>query len=53
MKPIEEMTFDELVEWAQGYILLELIKGNFHIAIFHVCEVTARWRQSQDKKKKK
>ena len=53
MKTIEELTFQELVEWAEGEVLKELIKGKFHDAIWRVCDVAARWHESQQPKKKK
>jgi len=53
MKPIEKMTFSELVEWAEGHILKELIRGDFHGAVFTVCEVTTRWHEHQEKIEKK
>ena len=49
MKKIENMTFEELVEWAEGHILKELIKGNFHSAVYTVCDVVSRWRDAQNK----
>jgi hypothetical protein len=52
MKTIEELTFDELVEWAEGEVLKELIKGKFHNAIWMVCNTAAQWHEAQSKKKK-
>jgi len=49
------MTFQELVEWAEGEVLKELIKGNFHNAIWTVCDVATRWHgaiSSSSKKEK-
>ncbi len=49
MKEIKDMTFEELVEWAEGHILKELIKGKFHSAVYTVCDVAARWHAEQNK----
>ena len=37
-KPIEKWTFDELVEWASGYLLQQLLIGKFKSACFTVCD---------------
>lgn len=52
-KTIEEMTFEELTEWAEGYILKELIGGNFRNAVYTVCSQSTLWKESQKKKTKK
>ena len=46
-KPMSQFTFDELVDWAAGFILLELIKGNFRQAVFTVLEAACRWRDKK------
>jgi len=51
MKTIKEMTFEELVEYAEGYVLKELIKGNFHDAIYNICIATTSWCEAQNKKR--
>lgn len=53
MKTFEEMTFDELVEWAAGHILKELIKGNFHSGVWCVCDASTRWHMAQEDNRKK
>lgn len=52
MKYTTEMDFVELVEWAEGYILKELIAGNFHNGVWMVVDQTARWENKQDRKGK-
>jgi hypothetical protein len=52
MKYTTEMEFTELVEWAEGYILKELIAGKFHNAVWCVVDQSVRWQQEQDKREK-
>lgn len=42
-----DYTFDELVEWARGYVLTELIAGRLKAAVFMVCSQAALWRNSR------
>ena len=53
MKNVEDMTFDELVEWSEGHILKELIKGQFHSAVYTVVRIAMENREKQLKKEKK
>lgn len=50
MKPIEEMNFNELVEWGRKCILAGIEYGVFNESVWVVCESVARWRMSEDKK---
>ena len=52
MKTTTEMDFLELVEWSEGYILKELIAGNFHNAVWMVVDQSVRWETAQLKKEK-
>lgn len=47
------MDFVELVEWAEGYIIKELIVGKFHEAVWIVIDQAVRWEQKQNKRGKK
>jgi len=51
-KMIEEMSFEELTEWSEGYILRELIVGNFHNAVYTVCSQSVLWSKHTESKKK-
>jgi hypothetical protein len=53
MKSTTEMDFVELVEWAEGYILKELIAGNFHNGVWMVVDQSTRWEQADREKAKK
>ena len=52
MKYTTDMEFQELVEWAEGYILKELIVGKFHNAVWGVVDQAVRWKEEQDKREK-
>lgn len=49
MKYRDDMTFSELVDWAAGHILQELLKGNFRGAISHVIVTAMEWRAEQER----
>ena len=53
MKTTQAMTFEELVEWAAGHILKELIKGDMYNAVYAVCLSAANWKQAQEEEKNK
>lgn len=53
MKPFEQWTFDELVEYCEGDILKRLIKGEFHASIWSNLDLAIRWSKEQDKPKTK
>ena len=42
-KPTEKMSFDEMVGWAEGYLLKELIAGHFHTGVATVLRVVTEW----------
>lgn len=52
MKTVKEMTFDEFVDWAAGYLLTELIAGKFRTAVWLVCQQAIQWQPNNDRKKK-
>lgn len=49
-KNTDQMSFDELVDWAAGYILTELIGGRLKSATFVVLQQAIRWREVQREK---
>ena len=51
IKPFEQWTFQELVEYHQGRILLQLIAGRYEGAVFDAVESTVRWAQAQNRRK--
>ena len=53
MKCTTEMSWDELVDWAAGYLLQELIAGRFRSGVHMVIDQAVRWRDEQEKKSKK
>ena len=42
MKTTGQMTHEEFVDWAAGYILTELIKGDFRSAVWVVIDQAIR-----------
>jgi len=50
MKPLEDRTFNELVEWASGYLLQQLLAGDFQTGVYTVMSTTASWRRRQDER---
>ena len=53
MKERKDWTFEELVDWATGHILQELLKGKFRSGVFVAFDVCLMWKQDRDKKKGK
>lgn len=49
---IEDMTFNELVDWAKGKVLLDLVNGKFGDGVWFVCNQAVVWKEAQDKKDK-
>ena len=45
----EQKTYEELVNWAAGEILQNLINGNFRDGIWSVCQSVIMWYQAQEK----
>ncbi len=37
MKSFEEMTFQERVDWAKGYLLISIGRGEFESAMWSIC----------------
>lgn len=47
-KPIQEVSFNEVVDFAAGEALKKLVRGQeWRSIIFGVCEVVALWRFHQ------
>jgi hypothetical protein len=46
-KPFEQWTFQELVLFNQGTVLLAIPTGKFNQAIFDACDLTLRWKAAQ------
>ncbi len=42
----DDWKFEELVEWAEGYILKELIRGHFHDGVYMMVDWAVRWGQN-------
>jgi len=53
VKATTEMSFEELVDWAAGYILTALIAGRFRTSVWLVCNQATRWKEEQKKKSNK
>lgn len=49
-KPFEEYTFDELVRYIQGLIILGIPVGKFNDEVWHGCDLVLRWKAAQKKK---
>jgi hypothetical protein len=45
MKKLDDMEFDELVDWAAGEILKSLIAGNFRTGVWTVLSAARQWRK--------
>jgi hypothetical protein len=41
---VEEMSYQELLAWSRGCVLIEIGKGRYEHAIRTVVEVAIRWR---------
>lgn len=50
MKTFEEYTFEELVRYIQGRIVLAIPVGKFNEEVAYGCDLTLRWRAAQNKK---
>ena len=48
-KELKDMTFEELVNWAAGRILLDLIAGKFKDGVWVVCDAACKWREASKK----
>jgi hypothetical protein len=42
-KAFPDMTFDERVAWARGYLLVSVGEGNFQNAVWTVCHQFTLW----------
>ena len=47
MKPLKDMDFTELVDFAAGHILKELIKGEFRSAVWQMMNMAIEWKLQQ------
>lgn len=43
MKQLKNMKFDELVDWAAGHILKQLIAGKFRAGVIHAMDQSILW----------
>ena len=43
-KPLADWTFEELVRYNQGKILLEIPTGKFNEAVWAACDLALRWK---------
>lgn len=50
-KPFEQWTFDELVQYSQGQIVLAIPTGKFNQAVFNAMDLALRWKAAQEKDK--
>ena len=50
---ITDYSFTEFINWARGYVLIEIGKGNFKDAIGMVVNQTIEWAERQKEKDKK
>lgn len=48
----EDWDFTQLVDYAAGYILKELIAGKFRSSVYAMLDLAVRWRQAQVKKER-
>lgn len=44
-----EFTFEELVDWAAGYLLQQLIAGKFRSGVWMICNQAILWSKAHDK----
>lgn len=51
-KMLEELTFNELVQQAQGTIILAIPTGGFNEAVGNACYLAVQWRVQQELKRK-
>lgn len=51
-KPFEQWSFDELVKWNQGKIVLAIPTGEFNQAVFNAMDLALRWKAAQHKESK-
>lgn len=49
MKPLGEMSFEELVQQCQADITLSIPTGKFNEAIWQACDLALQWRYERDK----
>lgn len=42
-RPLTEYTFDELVDYATGEILKDLLVGKFRLAVYRMMNLTVTW----------
>lgn len=47
--PFEEWTFEKLVRYNQGKIILAIPTGDFNGAVYSACDLTLRWKEAQIK----
>ena len=52
-RTIQDFTRDEFLQWATGYILQELIKGNLISGVSFVLINHSMWLKEEEKRQKK
>jgi len=53
MKELKDWGFKELVDWARGYVLVGIGKGDFDGAIMSVIMTTFQWKEHKDEQQAK
>ena len=48
----EDWSFEKLVQYSQGNIVLAIPVGDFNKAVWMACDLAIRWRVAQEKKQK-
>lgn len=51
-KPLKEWTFEEIVRYSQGRIILAIPTGDFNDAVWAACDLALRWRVEKAKQEK-
>lgn len=51
-KQLEEWTFEEIVRYSQGRIILAIPTGNFNDAVWAACDLALMWRAEKAKQEK-
>ena len=51
-KPLKDWTFDELVGYNKGCILIAIGEGEFHSAVWSATNLALQWRLKQEAKAK-
>lgn len=52
-KPLHEWTFEEVVQYSQGKIVLAIPVGGFNYQVWAACDLALRWKFERDSQPKK